>query len=111
MLHTFAFDEVSGVVAGLLSKVINVTFAPTESGNFYRRVICLVQHQMPLFIDLIGSVGDKPDAIVGSSAVSLSAWRIAVAKCPPPRGHALTAVEAAPRRAECSGLTRSLLPC
>eukprot|EP00937_MAST-01D_sp_MAST-1D-sp2_P000336 g336.t1 len=52
---TFAFDEVCGVVAGKLSKVVNLTFAPADTGNFYRRVTVLVQHQMPCFVDLLGT--------------------------------------------------------
>lgn len=52
---TFAFDEVTGTVAGLLSKVVNIEFTPTESGNFYRRVTLLIQHQMPLFVDLLAT--------------------------------------------------------
>ena len=51
----FHFDRVSGIVAPHLTAVVNLHFSPAATGNFYRRVTLLVQHQMPLFLDLLAT--------------------------------------------------------
>uniref|UniRef100_A0A670JW57 Cilia and flagella associated protein 65 n=1 Tax=Podarcis muralis TaxID=64176 RepID=A0A670JW57_PODMU len=51
----FSFDRPVGVLDGMSTITLKVTFQPTYPIIFYRRVVCLVHHQDPLFIDLIGT--------------------------------------------------------
>nr|XP_009674405.1 PREDICTED: coiled-coil domain-containing protein 108 isoform X1 [Struthio camelus australis] len=59
----FAFDRPCGVLEGTTTLVLKVTFRPTHPISYYRRVVCLVHHQEPMFVDLFGtchSDTDKP---------------------------------------------------
>nr|XP_034983136.1 cilia- and flagella-associated protein 65 isoform X1 [Zootoca vivipara] len=51
----FSFDCPVGILDGMSTITLKVTFQPTYPIIFYRRVVCLVHHQGPLFIDLIGT--------------------------------------------------------
>ncbi|XP_075789053.1 cilia- and flagella-associated protein 65 isoform X3 [Pelodiscus sinensis] len=51
----FSFDRPCGVVSGMASLMLRVTFRPTHPIACYRRAVCLVHHQDPLFLDLFGT--------------------------------------------------------
>ena len=64
---TFTFDQIEGVIPPMLEVPITVRFAPTVPGNYYRRIFCLVEHQQPLFVDLIGTgwaSGNRPQPLL-----------------------------------------------
>nr|XP_025951513.1 cilia- and flagella-associated protein 65 [Dromaius novaehollandiae] len=59
----FSFDHPCGVLEGTTTLVLKVTFRPTHPISYYRRVVCLVHHQEPIYVDLFGtchSDTDKP---------------------------------------------------
>ncbi|XP_063144976.1 cilia- and flagella-associated protein 65 [Candoia aspera] len=51
----FSFDRPYGVLNGMSTITLKVTFQPTHPIICYRRVVCLVHHQEPLFLDLVGT--------------------------------------------------------
>ncbi|KAM6460482.1 cilia- and flagella-associated protein 65 isoform 3-T4 [Liasis olivaceus] len=51
----FSFDRPYGVLNGMSTTTLKVTFQPTHPIICYRRVVCLVHHQEPLFLDLVGT--------------------------------------------------------
>ncbi|XP_053899197.1 cilia- and flagella-associated protein 65 isoform X2 [Malaclemys terrapin pileata] len=51
----FSFDRPCGVLSGMATIILRVTFRPTHPIVCYRRVVCLVHHQNPLFLDLFGT--------------------------------------------------------
>ncbi|XP_074857085.1 cilia- and flagella-associated protein 65 [Carettochelys insculpta] len=51
----FSFDRPCGVLSGVATLVLRVTFRPTHPIICYRRVVCLIHHQDPLFLDLFGT--------------------------------------------------------
>lgn len=51
----FKFDQVCGTLKPESYKKIIMTFIPQHPINYYRRIVCLVQNQDPLFLDLIGT--------------------------------------------------------
>ncbi|XP_054827614.1 cilia- and flagella-associated protein 65 [Eublepharis macularius] len=51
----FSFDHPCGILAGMSTITLKVTFQPTYPMIYYRRVVCLVHHQDPLFLDLLGT--------------------------------------------------------
>ncbi|XP_053117944.1 cilia- and flagella-associated protein 65 isoform X2 [Hemicordylus capensis] len=55
----FSFDHPCGLLAGMSTTTLNVTFQPTHPIIFHRRVVCLVHHQEPLFLDLLGTCHSK----------------------------------------------------
>ena len=50
---TFQFDRTYGVIPPKLEAHVIVRFEPEVSGNFYRRIFCLVKNQLPLAIDCV----------------------------------------------------------
>ena len=64
---TFTFDQIEGVIPPMLEVPITIRFAPTMPGNYYRRIFCLIEHQQPLFVDLIGTgwaSGNRPQPLL-----------------------------------------------
>ncbi|XP_048341402.1 LOW QUALITY PROTEIN: cilia- and flagella-associated protein 65 [Sphaerodactylus townsendi] len=62
----FSFDHPCGILAGMSTITLKVTFQPAYPMIYYRRVVCLVHHQDPLFLDLFGtchSVAMKPEIL------------------------------------------------
>ncbi|XP_034289620.1 cilia- and flagella-associated protein 65 isoform X1 [Pantherophis guttatus] len=51
----FSIDRPYGVLNGMSTITLKVTFQPTHPIICYRRVVCLVHHQDPLFLDLVGT--------------------------------------------------------
>ncbi|XP_041057147.1 cilia- and flagella-associated protein 65 [Carcharodon carcharias] len=51
----FVIDQPCGVLGGESTQRLRVTFRPSHPINYYRRVACLIHHQDPLFLDLIGT--------------------------------------------------------
>ncbi|XP_015270852.1 PREDICTED: coiled-coil domain-containing protein 108 [Gekko japonicus] len=51
----FYVDYPCGILAGMSTITLKVTFQPTYPMIYYRRVVCLVHHQEPLFLDLFGT--------------------------------------------------------
>ncbi|XP_060117268.1 cilia- and flagella-associated protein 65 isoform X2 [Heteronotia binoei] len=51
----FYFDHPCGILSGMSTITLKVTFQPTYPMIYYRRVVCLVHHQDPLFLDLFGT--------------------------------------------------------
>ncbi|KAM4626898.1 cilia- and flagella-associated protein 65 [Discoglossus pictus] len=59
----FSFDVLCGTLGPRETKNVHVIFTPCHPIPYYRRVSCLIHHQEPLFLDLIGtchSDTDKP---------------------------------------------------
>ncbi|KAL7754386.1 hypothetical protein RI367_000367 [Sorochytrium milnesiophthora] len=54
-MATFQFDKTSGTLPAQASAVITVHFAPSEPMNYCRSVYCLVEHQEPLTVNLLGT--------------------------------------------------------
>ncbi|XP_066477298.1 cilia- and flagella-associated protein 65 [Tiliqua scincoides] len=51
----FSFDCPYGILTGKSTTTLMVTFQPTHPIVCHRRVVCLVHHQDPIFLDLIGT--------------------------------------------------------
>ncbi|XP_043931157.1 cilia- and flagella-associated protein 65 [Protopterus annectens] len=51
----FFIDRPCGYLPEDSSVALKIAFQPTNPINYYRRVACLVHHQDPLFLDLIGT--------------------------------------------------------
>ncbi|CAI9554004.1 unnamed protein product, partial [Staurois parvus] len=69
----FSFDRLSGTLSPGETRSVKITFSPIHPIPHNRRVACLLHHQDPLFVDLIGtchSDTEKP-AIVLPKHLSL----------------------------------------
>ncbi|XP_027534628.1 cilia- and flagella-associated protein 65 isoform X1 [Neopelma chrysocephalum] len=51
----FSLDRPCGVLEGTTTLTLKVTFRPTHPMTYHRRVVCLVHHQEPMFVDLFGT--------------------------------------------------------
>ncbi|KAE8581375.1 hypothetical protein XENTR_v10024768 [Xenopus tropicalis] len=51
----FSFDRPCGTLGPGDTHSLHVTFSPNHTIPHYRRVACLIHHQEPLFLDLIGT--------------------------------------------------------
>uniref|UniRef100_A0A4X2JWM6 Cilia and flagella associated protein 65 n=1 Tax=Vombatus ursinus TaxID=29139 RepID=A0A4X2JWM6_VOMUR len=51
----FSLEPQSGFLHGREQKLLTLTFRPTHPIICYRRVTCLIHHQEPLFLDIIGT--------------------------------------------------------
>ncbi|XP_074047437.1 cilia- and flagella-associated protein 65 isoform X2 [Macrotis lagotis] len=51
----FSLEPQSGFLDGREQKMLIITFQPTHPIICYRRVACLIHHQEPLFLDIIGT--------------------------------------------------------
>jgi cilia- and flagella-associated protein 65 len=52
---TFQFDRTYGVIPPNLQSHVVIRFDPEVSGNFCRRIFCLIKDQMPVAIDCVGT--------------------------------------------------------
>ncbi|KAM4025635.1 LOW QUALITY PROTEIN: cilia- and flagella-associated protein 65 [Anomaloglossus baeobatrachus] len=62
----FCFDPLFGNLGPKETRSVRITFSPMHPIPHYRRVACLIHHQDPLFVDLIGTCHsdmDKPAII------------------------------------------------
>ncbi|XP_063256798.1 cilia- and flagella-associated protein 65 isoform X2 [Prinia subflava] len=51
----FSLDRPCGVLEGTTTLTLKVTFRPTHPMNYHRRVVCLVHHQEPMYVDFFGT--------------------------------------------------------
>ncbi|XP_072117075.1 cilia- and flagella-associated protein 65 isoform X2 [Mobula birostris] len=51
----FVIDQPCGFLGGESTETLRITFRPPHPMNYYRRVACLIHHQDPLFLDLMGT--------------------------------------------------------
>ncbi|NXR64377.1 CFA65 protein, partial [Rhadina sibilatrix] len=51
----FSLDRPCGVLEGSTTLTLKVTFRPTHPMNYHRRVVCLVHHQAPIYVDFFGT--------------------------------------------------------
>ncbi|NXO99320.1 CFA65 protein, partial [Certhia brachydactyla] len=51
----FSLDRPCGVLEGTTTLTLKVIFRPTRPMNYYRRVVCLVHHQEPIYVDFFGT--------------------------------------------------------
>ncbi|GBG24646.1 Cilia- and flagella-associated protein 65 [Hondaea fermentalgiana] len=58
-------DPAIGEIPAKLEKAITVRFRASRPGNYYRRLFCVLQDQLPLYFDLLGTCYD--DSIEGRS--------------------------------------------
>lgn len=51
----FTLDRTRGVIPPGLETHVTITFTPYTPANYYARFFCLVEHQHPLYVDLLGT--------------------------------------------------------
>ncbi|NXC20444.1 CFA65 protein, partial [Corythaeola cristata] len=51
----FSLDRPCGVLEGTTTLALKVTFGPTHPISYHRRVVCLVHHQEPMYVDFFGT--------------------------------------------------------
>ncbi|NWW74377.1 CFA65 protein, partial [Climacteris rufus] len=51
----FSLDRPYGVLEGTTTLTLRVTFRPAHPMNYHRRVVCLVHHQEPMYVDFFGT--------------------------------------------------------
>ncbi|NWI42888.1 CFA65 protein, partial [Picathartes gymnocephalus] len=51
----FSLDRPCGVLEGTTTLTLKVIFRPTHPMNYHRRVVCLVHHQEPMYVDFFGT--------------------------------------------------------
>uniref|UniRef100_A0A8C8AGE9 Cilia and flagella associated protein 65 n=1 Tax=Otus sunia TaxID=257818 RepID=A0A8C8AGE9_9STRI len=51
----FSLDRPCGVLEGATTLALKVTFRPTHPISYHRRVVCLVHHQEPMYVDFFGT--------------------------------------------------------
>ncbi|XP_065606522.1 cilia- and flagella-associated protein 65 [Cyrtonyx montezumae] len=51
----FSLDHPCGVLKGTTTLVLKVTFRPAHPISYHRRVVCLIHHQEPLYVDFFGT--------------------------------------------------------
>ncbi|NXU36958.1 CFA65 protein, partial [Drymodes brunneopygia] len=51
----FFLDRPCGVLEGTTTLTLKVIFRPTHPMTYHRRVVCLVHHQEPLYVDFFGT--------------------------------------------------------
>ncbi|NXJ73978.1 CFA65 protein, partial [Trogon melanurus] len=51
----FSLDHPCGVLEGRTTLALKVTFRPTQPISYHRRVVCLVHHQEPMYVDFFGT--------------------------------------------------------
>ncbi|NXU97152.1 CFA65 protein, partial [Cettia cetti] len=51
----FSVDRPCGVLEGTTTLTLRVTFRPAHPMNYHRRVVCLVHHQEPMYVDFFGT--------------------------------------------------------
>ncbi|NXP52066.1 CFA65 protein, partial [Heliornis fulica] len=59
----FSLDRPCGVLEGTTTLTLKLTFRPTHAISYHRRVVCLIHHQEPMYVDFYGTCHsdiDKP---------------------------------------------------
>ncbi|NXK54025.1 CFA65 protein, partial [Chauna torquata] len=51
----FSLEHPCGVLEGATTLALKVTFRPAHPISYHRRVVCLVHHQEPLYVDFFGT--------------------------------------------------------
>ncbi|NXD27312.1 CFA65 protein, partial [Spelaeornis formosus] len=51
----FSLDRPCGVLEGTTTLTLKVIFQPTHPINYHRRIVCLVHHQEPMYVDFFGT--------------------------------------------------------
>ncbi|KAM9284669.1 cilia- and flagella-associated protein 65 [Cariama cristata] len=51
----FSLDRPCGVLKGATTLALKVTFRPTHPISYHRRVVCLVHHQEPMYVEFFGT--------------------------------------------------------
>ncbi|NXV75496.1 CFA65 protein, partial [Atlantisia rogersi] len=71
----FSLDRPSGVLEGTTTLALKVTFQPTHPISYHRRVVCLVHHQEPMYVDFFGTCHSDVDKPAILQARHLSQYR------------------------------------
>ncbi|KAM7049548.1 cilia- and flagella-associated protein 65 isoform 2-T2 [Acridotheres tristis] len=51
----FSLDRPCGILEGTTTLTLKVIFRPAHPMNYHRRVVCLVHHQEPMYVDFFGT--------------------------------------------------------
>ncbi|KAG8125280.1 hypothetical protein E2320_020475, partial [Naja naja] len=76
----FSIDRPYGVLNGMSTITLKVTFQPTHPIICYRRVACLVHHQDPLFLDLVGTCHTETRSPIPLKMKDLSRYKTHMAR-------------------------------
>ncbi|NXU55104.1 CFA65 protein, partial [Turnix velox] len=71
----FSLDHPYGVLEGKRTRELKVTFQPTHPISYHRRVVCLIHHQEPMFVDFYGTCHSDTDKPAILQARHLSWYR------------------------------------
>ncbi|XP_075613027.1 cilia- and flagella-associated protein 65 isoform X3 [Balearica regulorum gibbericeps] len=71
----FSLDRPCGVLEGTTTLALKVTFQPTHPISYHRRVVCLVHHQEPMYVDFFGTCHSDTDKPAILQARHLSWYR------------------------------------
>ncbi|KAM6070538.1 cilia- and flagella-associated protein 65 [Chlamydotis macqueenii] len=71
----FSLDPPCGVLEGTTTLVLKVTFQPAHPISYHRRVVCLVHHQEPIYVDFFGTCHSDTDKPAILQARHLSWYR------------------------------------
>ncbi|NWQ97855.1 CFA65 protein, partial [Burhinus bistriatus] len=71
----FSLDRPCGVLEGTTTLALKVTFRPTHPISYHRRVVCLVHHQEPMYVDFFGTCHSDTDKPAILQARHLSWYR------------------------------------
>ncbi|DAZ93440.1 TPA: hypothetical protein N0F65_003137 [Lagenidium giganteum] len=76
----FGFDKTSGRIAPFLEMNVTISFAPTQPGNFYRRMFILLQNQTTTFVDILGTGYDDKTRPSPFQQAHVDAYRLRAAR-------------------------------
>lgn len=76
----FQFSATRGIVPPHQESPVKLTFVPAKPLNFYHRCFLLVQHRMPLFVDLLGTGYDDTQRPLPLRHAHIQAFRNRVAR-------------------------------
>ncbi|KAJ7405656.1 cilia and flagella associated protein 65 [Pitangus sulphuratus] len=71
----FSLDRPCGVLEGTTTLTLKVTFRPTHPMTYHRRVVCLVHHQEPMYVDFFGTCHSGTAKPTTLQASHLSSYR------------------------------------
>ncbi|XP_032920268.1 cilia- and flagella-associated protein 65 isoform X1 [Catharus ustulatus] len=71
----FSLDRPSGILEGTTTLTLKVIFRPTRPMNYHRRVVCLVHHQEPMYVDFFGTCHSDTDKPITLQERHLSWYR------------------------------------
>ncbi|XP_062972842.1 cilia- and flagella-associated protein 65 [Elgaria multicarinata webbii] len=76
----FSFDRPCGILGGMSTMTLKVTFQPTHPIICHRRIVCLIHHQDPLFLDLVGTCHTETTSPVILKLKDLAMYRTHMAR-------------------------------